>query len=64
MDIDTLRVAALRPAHVLFHEAGLAHLVRAGIEAQRLSCTDRHPEAVSRSEFLFIAVNTPSAPEW
>jgi UDPglucose 6-dehydrogenase len=63
VDVDTSRVDLLRAAYVPFYEPRLEALVRSGLEAGRLRFASRHVEAVAGADCVFIAVNTPSAPD-
>jgi UDPglucose 6-dehydrogenase len=62
IDVDADRVAALRRAHVPLYEPRLEELVRAGLDSGRLRFDDR-PDSLASAEFIFVAVNTPSAPD-
>ncbi|MBI2762033.1 MAG: UDP-glucose/GDP-mannose dehydrogenase family protein [Chloroflexi bacterium] len=63
VDVDTGRVDLLRRANVPFYEPRLEALVRAGLEAGRLRFSGHHAAAVAGADCVFIAVNTPSAPD-
>jgi UDPglucose 6-dehydrogenase len=63
VDIDADRIAALSEGRVPFYEPGLVDLVKRGLAAGRLRFTQHHADAVQGAAFVFIAVNTPSAPD-
>jgi UDPglucose 6-dehydrogenase len=63
LDIDTTKIAALRAGQIPIYEPGLEELVRRNAAAGRLSFTTSYAEALQQTEFVFIAVNTPSGPE-
>jgi len=60
IDKDDSKIAALRNGVIPIFEPGLADLVKANVEAGRLSFTNDLPEAVAVAEVVFIAVGTPS----
>lgn len=59
VDDDAQKVASLREGIVPFVEPGLSELVRAGLDAGRLSFTGAHAEAIPGAEAVFICVGTP-----
>ena len=63
MDVDKGRVKALKAGTVPFYEPGLAHMMQEGMNNKLLSFTDNAGAAVRGSDFLFIAVGTPSEPD-
>jgi UDPglucose 6-dehydrogenase len=60
IDKDDSKIDALRNGVIPIFEPGLADLVKANVEAGRLSFTNDLPEAVAVAEVVFIAVGTPS----
>ncbi len=63
LDIDEQRVAALQAGTVPFFEPGLQDLLAQVQESGRITFTGDYAAAVPGAEFIFIAVNTPSATE-
>lgn len=61
VDIDGEKVRRLTRGDLPIYEPGLELLVREGLDAGRLSFTTEAAEAVPQSEFVFMAVQTPSA---
>ena len=57
------KVESLSGGHVPIYEAELESLVRRNLKSGNLRFTTHIHEAVSRSEFIFITVDTPSDPE-
>ncbi len=60
MDVDSDRVARLRAGEVPIFEPGLEVLVRSGLDSDLLHFTDNAAQAIAASDYLFIAVGTPS----
>ncbi|HUF47220.1 MAG TPA: UDP-glucose/GDP-mannose dehydrogenase family protein [Vicinamibacterales bacterium] len=60
VDKDAEKVRALRRGRIPIYEPGLEELVRRNRLEKRLVFTTRLPEAVKRSEIIFIAVGTPT----
>ncbi len=60
VDVDEAKVRGLQQGVLPIYEPGLESLVRRNVSAHRLSFTTSHAEGVHRSDFVFIAVNTPS----
>jgi UDPglucose 6-dehydrogenase len=60
VDVDGERIAALKRGEVPIFEPGLPELVRANLQAGRLSFTTSLAEAMDGAEAAFIAVGTPS----
>jgi len=60
VDIDDLRVEALRRGEIPIHEPGLPELVRRNVQLGRLHFTTSTAEAVPGALIVFIAVGTPS----
>jgi len=60
-DIDEGRIAGLREGVVPIVEAGLAELVRAGIDGGRLTFVVGAAAAVGNCEFAYLCVPTPQA---
>jgi UDPglucose 6-dehydrogenase len=61
MDIDKARVAQLEKGEVPFFEPGLSRMLNEGLDNGLLSFSTDASSAVNDSEFLFIAVGTPSS---
>jgi UDPglucose 6-dehydrogenase len=59
VDIDERKIDRLRRGELPIYEPGLGELVERNVKERRLSFTTSLPEAVSRSEIVFIAVGTP-----
>jgi len=60
MDIAEEKIRLLQNGQMPIFEPGLEELVRRNVKAGRLSFTTSYAEAVHSSDFVFIAVNTPS----
>src|SRR4029079_9125189 len=60
VDQDVDKINALNQHQLPIYEPGLQQLVEENIAQQRLSFTDKLPEAVRNSQVVFIAVGTPS----
>ena len=60
MDIAEEKVRLLQQGQMPIFEPGLEELVRRNVKSGRLSFTTSYAEAIHGSEFVFIAVNTPS----
>jgi UDPglucose 6-dehydrogenase len=60
VDKDKEKISALRRGDIPIYEPGLQELVRANVEAARLSFDDDLAEAVRSADAIFIAVGTPS----
>jgi UDPglucose 6-dehydrogenase len=63
LDIDKARIAGLNRGILPLYEPGLKELVDRNRESGRLHFTTDYPEACRGTEFVFIAVNTPSGQE-
>jgi UDPglucose 6-dehydrogenase len=59
VDIDEKKIAMLNSGKVPIYEPGLEEMVRRNAEEQRLSFSTNLPEAVKKSDIIFIAVGTP-----
>jgi len=59
VDIDADKVARLEKGEIPIFEAGLAELVREGLEADRLSFTTDTVTAVQGADLVFLCVPTP-----
>ena len=62
-DVDEDRVARLRRAEIPILEAGLEDLVREGLDGGRLSFVIGAANAVRETDFVFLCVPTPQAPD-
>jgi len=60
VDKDLAKVRMLRRGRIPIYEPGLEELVRRNRLEKRLMFTTKLPEAVKRSEIIFIAVGTPT----
>ncbi len=60
LDISQDRVDKLNRGEMPIYEPGLEELVARNVAAKRLSFTTSYRDAVPGSDFIFIAVNTPS----
>ena len=62
-DVDESRITGLQQGEMPIHEPGLAELVRAGVDAARLSFVCGSAGAAARADFVFLCVPTPSGPD-
>jgi len=60
VDIDEEKVEKLKQGIIPIYEPGLEEMVRRNIQAGRLSFTTSYQEGIDGTEFVFIAVDTPS----
>jgi UDPglucose 6-dehydrogenase len=60
LDISQDRIDKLKRGDMPIFEPGLEELVARNVAAKRLSFTTSYREAIPGSDFIFIAVNTPS----
>lgn len=60
LDIDDKRIDGLKQGEMPIYEPGLNELVARNVFANRLFFTTSYPEALEGTEFVFIAVGTPS----
>lgn len=60
LDIDEKRIDGLKQGEMPIYEPGLNELVARNVFANRLFFTTSYPEALEGTEFVFIAVGTPS----
>lgn len=61
VDIAEEKIEQLQHGIVPIHEPGLSELVRHNLYARRLNFTASYSEGLQHSDFIFIAVNTPTA---
>ncbi|MFZ7115962.1 MAG: nucleotide sugar dehydrogenase [Bacteroidota bacterium] len=62
VDIDAGKVERLKKGEIPIYEPGLDGLVRRGIEKHHLQFTTSYADAVSKSDIIFLAVQTPPLP--
>ena len=62
VEIEPRRLSSLREDRLPLHEPGLDELVATNRAARRLRFTKDYEEAIPRSQFAFVAVNTPPGP--
>jgi UDPglucose 6-dehydrogenase len=60
LDINEERIEGLKKGQMPIYEPGLEELVTRNMQANRLSFTTSYPEGLDGTEFVFIAVGTPS----
>ena len=60
LDIDEKKIDGLKAGHMPIYEPGLKELVSRNVGAGRLSFTTSYEEGLDGTEFVFIAVGTPS----
>ena len=63
VDRDESKIKTLLAGRMPIYEPGLDRLVRKNVRAGRLTFTTNLKDGVSRSQIVFIAVNTPSLPD-
>lgn len=61
IDIDSRKIAACRQGISPIREPGLDVLLEDGVRSGRLTFLDEYPDTIP-AEFIFIAVDTPTAP--
>jgi UDP-glucose 6-dehydrogenase len=61
VEVDPVRLKALRSGHMPIYEPGLDRLVAENVEAGRLLFTDDLPAALEGAEAVFIAVSARPA---
>ena len=59
-DIDQARISGLQRGEIPIHEPGLAELVRAGLDADRLSFVRGSAAAAARADFVYLCLPTPT----
>lgn len=60
VDIEKKRIQDLKNGSMPFYEPGVEELVKRNVQAGRLSFTTSYAEGLKDTEFVFIAVGTPS----
>ena len=60
LDISQEKIDSLKRLEMPIYEPGLKELVERNVRAGRLTFTTSYPEGLKGSEFVFIAVGTPS----
>jgi len=60
LDISEEKIKGLKKGEMPIYEPGLKELVDRNVEAGRLSFTTSYSESINGTEFVFIAVGTPS----
>lgn len=60
LDISEEKIEGLKRGEMPIYEPGLKELVDRNVQAGRILFTTSYPEALKGSEFVFIAVGTPS----
>jgi len=60
LDINTDKIEGLKRGEMPIYEPGLEELVERNVKAERLSFTTSYAEGLKGTEFVFIAVGTPS----
>src|SRR5260221_14595701 len=61
VDIVEAKIALLRQGTLPIYEPGLEELVERNVRAGRLHFTTSYREGLDNSEYIFIAVNTPTS---
>jgi UDPglucose 6-dehydrogenase len=59
LDVDAAKIKTLQEGGLPIYEPGLEEMVRRNMHAGRLSFTTDYAEALSKAEYVFIAVGTP-----
>src|SRR4030043_1472435 len=60
LDVIEEKINGLKQGKLPFYEPGLKELVDHNIQSKRLTFTTSYAEALKGTEFVFIAVGTPS----
>src|SRR3989304_8613705 len=60
LDINRDRIEGLKRGQMPIYEPGLAEVVARNVNAGRLSFTTSYTDGLKSTEFVFIAVGTPS----
>ncbi|MCX2827484.1 UDP-glucose/GDP-mannose dehydrogenase family protein [Bacillus pseudomycoides] len=62
-DINQGKIAKMKQGEMPIYEPGLGQLVDAAVQEKRLAFTSSQTEAFKHSDFIFVAVGTPSLPD-
>jgi len=60
LDISEEKISGLKRGEMPIYESGLKELIERNVKAGRLTFTTSYPEGLRGSDFVFIAVGTPS----
>ena len=60
LDIDTKKILKLKQGVVPIYEPGLKEMLLQALENESIEFTSDYKEAVESSDFIFVAVGTPS----
>ncbi len=60
LDVNEEKISGLKQGKMPIYEPGLKELVDHNVQSQRLSFTTSYPESLAGTEFVFIAVGTPT----
>ncbi len=63
LDIDEEKIERLKRGEVPIYEPGLDKILKSALENKKIEFTTDYSYAVKNSDFIFIAVGTPSRPD-